>query len=172
MIKRIYLFLTASLVLICSGCIFPVSVYNDEMRAVNRAKKFAEQTLDIGSSPPDLIVFAPKVQVNSILRRSGADLAFTYRKNYDYNIRKVYQQEGIVRPEDAIFLCTDDSESWMNIIVVKEDDGKTSLWLRKPSFRSFEPEPGSPYHKDWLSIMRNECAMRGIRFTTPNTNSL
>ena len=174
MAKKIVIFLIASSVLICGGCIFlPLTGYNYEGRvAIGQADFYAKQTIDIGSSSPDMVIHASSTQVIPILRRAGADTIFPHRKSYEHNIRKIYQQEGVVKPEDVILLCTDDGERWISIVVAKVDDERTLLWIRKLSYDSFESEPDSPYHKDWLSIMRNECAMRGIRFTTPNTNSL
>ena len=159
-------------ILACIGCIFPVSGYNEGMKAIHRAEFFAELTLEFGSSPPDMVIHASSAQIQYVLRNFGADAAFPYKKSYEYDIRKIYQEEGIVNAEDIILLYNDGIDRWMNIIVVKEDDGKTLLWVRKPVCCGFIPEPGSPYYMDWIDLVRNECAMRGIRFTTPNTNSL
>lgn len=145
----------------CSGCIFPLG--GGHHPAFSDAHTLAMKTLDIRESHPDLVIYAPQKIVFNILRVIGADADFPNKARYWGMFASVYENEGVTSRSDSIILYNDGTEGWMNVILIKEQDGKALLWLRKPTSRSYKPTPDSPFYKDWLSIIMRECAARNLR---------
>lgn len=161
--KCILILMTYSLIFLC-GCL-PLTGYGMNRRlAESGGKRIAVKTLDIGRLPPDMEIFAPLDVVSSILTMAGADDKFHYRADFERSIKSVYEQEGIIGSNDLVLLNKDDSNGWVSVIVLKQINGTTSVWFRKPTWFDSEPDLKSAYHKDWRAILKSECMKRNINF--------
>ena len=153
--------------LFCCGCL-PLTHYKPRNAD---AEGFAKRTLDMKDSSPALVFAVQKSIILKMLRDMGADDyfddGFYDRSIYLRDVRYVYLQEGIIEQADDVLLCTDDVMYWLGIMVVKEREGKTLVWIRRPTCRplrapAYEPPADSQYDRDWPSDIREESARRGI----------
>lgn len=159
--RKICFAFIACMMLVCSGCL-PLTGYGYHPANFD-SETLAKKTLDIAYSSPDLTFYAHSKDVLNFLTVLGADNEFPDKSKYMKRIRSIYQWEGIIGPMDNVLLYNDGINGWVNIMVIKENEGKTLLWMRKPRCCGFKPTPDSPFNKDWLAIIMRECAARNIR---------
>ena len=152
----------------CCGCLPLTGGYNPRNSS---AEGFAKKTLDIKDSPPTLVFAAQKSVVLKMLRDMGADVnfddGFYDRSIYLRDVRGVYRGENVIEQSDDVLLFTDNVMYWLGIIVVKEREGRTLVWIRRPTYwpmraPAYEPPADSQYDRDWPSDIREESARRGI----------